>query len=78
MATKLGKVVTYYENVPPNKLHNPLNTWSREAMWQIKNISNTTVFSHQTWEWSYIQWGTSLHKVSRPFDHMILQSHMTN
>ena len=32
MTTKLAKVVTYYEMVPPKTLHNPLNIWSRQAM----------------------------------------------
>ena len=27
MATKLGKVATYYEKFPPIKLYTPLNTW---------------------------------------------------
>ena len=31
MDTKLGKVVTSYEKLPPTKLHNPLKTWSCEA-----------------------------------------------
>ena len=30
MATKLGKVVTYYKTLQLIKSHNPLNTWSRE------------------------------------------------
>ena len=38
MATKLGKVVTYYKKLQPNKSQNLLNTWSREVTWQIKNI----------------------------------------
>ena len=28
MATKLGKVVTYYKKLDPIKSHSPLNTWS--------------------------------------------------
>lgn len=27
MTTKLGKVVAYYKNLPPLKLHNSLSTW---------------------------------------------------
>ena len=30
MATKLGKVVTYYKKLQPIKSDNPLNTWSRK------------------------------------------------
>ena len=39
MATKLGRVRIYNKELLSIKLHNPLNTWSREVMWQIKNIS---------------------------------------
>ena len=39
MATKHGKMVTYVEWLPPRNSHNPSNMWSREVMWQIKNIS---------------------------------------
>ena len=31
MATKLGKIVTYYKELQPIKPHNPLNTWSHEV-----------------------------------------------
>ena len=32
MATKLGREVTYLEEVPPITSHDPLNTWSCEVM----------------------------------------------
>ena len=38
MATKRGKVVTYYKKLQPVKSHNLLNTWSHEVTWLIKNI----------------------------------------
>ena len=33
IATKLGKVVTYYESFSPIKPHKPLNTWSCKVTW---------------------------------------------
>ena len=39
MVTKIGKVITNYENLLPIKSHNPLNTWSCEVTSYIKNIS---------------------------------------
>ena len=36
MATKTGRVVTYNENLPLIKSHDPSITWSCEAMRQIK------------------------------------------
>ena len=38
LATKYGKVVTYHESFSPMKLHNPLNMWAHDFMWQIKNM----------------------------------------
>ena len=32
MATKFGKVVTYYKKIEPIKSYNPLNMWSREVV----------------------------------------------
>ena len=36
--TKLGSVVTYITGLPLTKLHVPLNMWSRDFMWQNKNV----------------------------------------
>ena len=39
MTTKLGRVVTSHEIRGASKSHDALITWSREIMWQTKNIS---------------------------------------
>ena len=39
MTTKLDRVVTSREILGANKSHDALITWSREIMWQTKNIS---------------------------------------
>ena len=38
IATKLGRVVTYHEGLPPIKSHDPLITWSCKITWQTKFI----------------------------------------
>ena len=38
MVTKLGRMVTYYEEHPPIKSHEPLITWSLKTTWQNKKI----------------------------------------
>ena len=38
MASKLGRVVTYHEGLPPIKSYDPLNTWFFEITWQTKTI----------------------------------------
>ena len=38
MPTKLGRVVTYNEELPPIKSHDPLNTWPYKITWQTKFI----------------------------------------
>ena len=39
MATKLGRVVTYHEVLPPIKSCNPLTAWSCKITWQTKTIT---------------------------------------
>ena len=43
MTTKLDRLKTCLERVPPKMSHEPLITWSCEIMRQIKNISTTTI-----------------------------------
>ena len=40
--TKLGRVVTYHEGLPPIKSHEALITWSSNISWQTKFIINST------------------------------------
>ena len=42
MGTKLGRVVTYHEGIPPIKSRDPLITWSCEITRQTKTIINST------------------------------------
>ena len=44
MATKFGKVSTYYKEIQTIKSHNPLNTWSCEVYGHYHNT-----YSYQTW-----------------------------
>ena len=49
MATNHGKVVTYYEGLPPINSHNPLNMWSleREHTWQLKTyLRYRNIYGH--------------------------------
>ena len=39
VATKLGKLVTYYEGLSPIKSHDPFITWSCKITWQTKFIT---------------------------------------
>ena len=47
MVTKLGRVVTYHEELPPINSHNSLITWSFEITWQTKTYISTTTM-HMT------------------------------
>ena len=42
MGTKLDRVVTYHEGIPPIKSRDPLITWSCEITRQTKTITNST------------------------------------
>ena len=40
MATKLGRVATYHEEVPPIMLHDPLVTWTWKLTLETENITS--------------------------------------
>ena len=85
MVTKLGRVVTYHEELPLLKLHDSSTTWFCEVTWQIKY----SIFSLTLDQWSpnmfYLQktsgnktrqgadlpWETPTLKSTWPFDHVI-------
>ena len=73
--TKLGKVVASCKKLQPIKSSNPLNMWSCEVTWQIKNILSPIPQypwpGHQTWQDGYTQWNVSFHKVTWFFDHVV-------
>ena len=52
MATNLGKMVTYYEGLPPVKLHDPLITWSSETHDKLETwyLHYQSAYGHQTWQ----------------------------
>ena len=53
--------MTYHDGLPPKNLHEPLNMWSHEVTWQIKNIIHP--LSQCLWlpnltTWSYTAMGS--------------------
>ena len=61
-------MVSYYEKLGDAKTCETLKT----------HIHYRNAYYHQTLQASYIQWGPYLNKVTRTFDHMVLQGHTTN
>ena len=80
MATKLDRVVNYHEEFLPIKSHDPLITWSSVITWQTKTIilRYHNAYGQQTWQDGGLFWGAPAHKVTWPFDYVILRNHMTN
>ena len=37
-----------------------------------------SVYDHQTWQDGKLLWLAPTHKVTQPFDHVVLKDHMTN
>ena len=56
MATKLGRVMTNLEGLPPLKLHDPLMTWSRKITWQIKKYHLQKTHRYQTRQCADLPW----------------------
>ena len=57
-----------------------MSTWSREVTWKIRSITSLLpqCLWPPNWQGDYKQWGAYFHKVIKPFDHVILQGHVTN
>ena len=76
MATKLGRMITYFDCILPKKsINDHIITCFCEITWQTKNISVTLRVPMAT-KLGYIQWGVSFHKVTRSFDLLVLQGHV--
>ena len=69
MAMKLSKGVTY--NGWVIKSRDLLSMWSRDELKTYLAYYNAN--GNQTWQGGYIQKGTSFHKVTIPFDYVVLQ-----
>ena len=71
-------MVTNVEVFLPKMLLEPLVTWSSDSMWQTKTyFSYPYGVDHQTLQRCDLSWPHLMHLVSWPFDHGILQDHMT-
>ena len=66
MTTDFGRMVSYLERLLLRKSYDHIITWSCKIMWQIKII----IYPVPQSLWLY--------KESRPFDHVVLQNHVTN
>ena len=79
MATKLDRMVTYHEELPPIKLHERLIKWYCEITWQTKKLylyyHNT--YGYQTWQPGDIPWKTPTLKGAWSLNHVVLWGHVT-
>ena len=79
VVTKLGRVVTYSEGLPPIKSHGSLSTYSYNIMWQ------TEVFIYPLlqcpWPQNLVVWWLTVavnSKATWSFGHMVLQDHVAS
>ena len=72
--TKLGKLVTCHEGLPPIMLLHPLVTWSCKILWQTKII----ILCHKIRQDGALPLLSFTHKVKWPYNHVILWDRITN
>ena len=79
-ASKLRRMITYQEGLPPIKSQHPLFMWSSEIVWQTKTIIAPLpqCLRPQTWLDDNLPWGPSIHKVTCPINYIFLLDHMRN
>ena len=73
MATKLDRVVTYYQGLLTIKSHEPFILWQKPLY-----LFYQSAHDYQTWKDGDIPWGAANQKIIWCFDHMILQGHVSN
>ena len=77
-ATKIGRVVTCHEVVPPLKSHDPLIVWSCKITDDLKPLylHYHIAYGYQTWQGGSMQWGALTHKFTLSFNHVVLWGHL--
>ena len=79
IAIKLGKTVSYFEQLSPIKLLDPLITCSCKLMWQTIIIIMSPLSLFITTKLGrFVTWGAPIHIVKWLLNHVTLQDHMTN
>ena len=79
MATKLGRVVGYYERILPVKSNDPLIRWLCSITWQAKTcLQCHSAYGHQIWQDGNLSWLALAHKITWYFNHLVLEDHLTN
>ena len=80
VATKLDRVKIYNEQFS-SKSHKALwlrgFTRSREKL-DLLYLYNHKAYGHQTWQGGDLLWEASFHKVTWPFDQVVLEGYLTN
>ena len=81
MSTKFGRVVTYNEELPLTKLHDPSITWVCEVTVQTKTIVSALPYcpwSPNLGQNDDIPSAASTHKVPQLFGHVFFQGLVRN
>ena len=79
MATKCGRIVTYYGRLPPIKVVTLSSCGLSKPCDKSKtHLHYQGTCGHQTWQEYNVPWGPFAHKVTWYFDLVILDDHVTN
>ena len=80
MTTRLGRVVTYCEELSQLKPYEPSVMCSCKIRWQINTsyLLFHWVNSSQKWQGGALLWGAPTHKVIWPFNYLVLSDHVIN
>ena len=75
--TKHNSLVTYVAWLPPIQIHGPLVTWSCQITWKVKllYLHEQSVYSHKTGQVDDLPWGTPIHIVAWPLNHVALRDY---
>ena len=79
MASKIGRIVTYFERLLTIQSFYALITWSCKVTWQTKIIiyPQLECLWLQTSQNDDLSCWVPTYKITSPFDHVVLQGHVT-
>ena len=79
MATKLGRMLTYFNGLLPTKsdvLSSCGRVWSRDKLESLY-LCYQSVYGHETWQDGNLPWGASFHNVTPSFVCVFLRRQVT-
>ena len=75
---KFGKGVTYHVEVPATKSYEPRGPSRSRDKLKSLYLLYRNVYGHKIWQDDDLLWAASTHRVTWPYNHLVLRDNETN